>query len=116
MSYTDEQMETLTGMIRSIAEEEDAYYVDMDFDKIRTTFAEALVLLESDYAVENADLIDSNLISEPDQDDIDLDEDDENVDGDDAQDQCLGAAGWLLLAGVAAVGVGILVHRKLGSL
>lgn len=116
VSYTDAQMETLTNMIRSIAEEEDAYYVDMDFDKIRTTFAEALVLLESDYAVESADLIDSNLISEHDQDDIDLDQDDENVDGDDAQDRGFSAAGWLLLAGVAAVGAALFVHRKLGSL
>lgn len=118
VSYTDEQMETLSGIIRGIAEEEEAYYVDMDFDKIRKTFAATLVLLESDPVLEDCNQIDTPVM-ETDQDDIDLDAEDEEYEddeGDDTQDQGLSAVGRLLLTGVAVVGATIFVRKKLNIL
>lgn len=109
VTYTDEQMETLAAMIRNIAEADKLYPVDLDFDRIRKTFAEALVLLEAD-PVEQAE---EDPATEAVQDDFDLGEDE---DDDDSQGHSRSALGWIVLAGAAAIAAGVLAHRKFGVL
>lgn len=50
VSYTSDQMRTIADMISAFAEKDSAYEVGLDFDAIRSTFAQALVLLEGDPA------------------------------------------------------------------
>lgn len=54
--YTTDQMRAIAEMIKGFAEDDAAYDIEMDFNRIRQTFAEALVLIESDsVAPEKAD-------------------------------------------------------------
>lgn len=46
--YTEEQMKIISEIIDRIAEDDEEHEVGMDFDRIRKTFAQALVLLESE--------------------------------------------------------------------
>ncbi len=48
--YTREQMWLIADVIKGFAEEDAAYDVGLDFDRIRKTFAEAMIILEGDYA------------------------------------------------------------------
>ena len=48
MCYTPAQMVTIADTIQQIADEESLYPIRFDFNQIRHTFAEALVLLEAE--------------------------------------------------------------------
>lgn len=50
--YSREQMRAIADIIRGFAEEDDTYDVGFDFDRIRRTFAEALIILEGDFTCE----------------------------------------------------------------
>lgn len=52
VSYSYEQMRTIAALITGFAETDDTYDVGLDFDRIRRTFAEAMVILEGDPTAE----------------------------------------------------------------
>ena len=55
IEYSLDEMKIIAAVIESISEEENLYDIGMDFNRIRETFAEALVLLESDGGEEEKD-------------------------------------------------------------
>ena len=53
VEYSDHEMSVITDVIQSIAEEEQEFDVGIDFDCVIKTFAEALVLLETEPSPQN---------------------------------------------------------------
>ena len=65
VKYSNKQMELIETLIKEFAEEEESYPVKYDFNRIRKTFSEALVLLEDDDKVVDFDCTENNVIVKP---------------------------------------------------